>query len=121
MIVIAEQYRFVLRQSGPGIMTIPIYNGEPISEEDYRSLDKETVKEIEKKSAIIREKVMEFTRKLQGFEEETKRKVEKLDYQVAKAAVDYHLDGLVEKYQDSEYMLNYLQNVDEFNHTNEKK
>lgn len=126
---IAEQYGFILRQSGSGIMTIPIHNGEPISEEAYRSLDKETVKEIEEKSAMIREKVIAFTRKLRGFEEEMKKKVEKLDYRVAKAAVDYHMDGLVEKYQDSENILNYLhnveqdilENVDEFKQEDEKK
>lgn len=126
---IAQSYGFVIRQSGSGILSVPVYQGKPLREEDYQMLDAETQQQIEEKSRIVREKIMEFTRKLRLLEQETKKTLENLDYKVASAAVDYHMDELLEKYQHNSEILSYLRavqqdiltNVDDFKQEEEEE
>lgn len=126
---IVESYGFVIRQSGSGMITIPVHNGKPVTEEEYRSLDEETLKELEEKSKVVQQTVLEFTRKLRGVEKGANQTLEKLDHQVASTAVGYHMDGLIENYKDSEDITAYLQalredilvNIDDFKEKNEEK
>lgn len=108
---IAAKKGFVLRQSGSGIMTIPLVNGHPITEEQYHHLDKSIVDEIEKRTIEIQDKVIEFTNKIRELEKETKKTLETLDNRVALAAAGYHLDDLKERYKDCQNVLNYLDAV----------
>ncbi len=108
---IAAQKGFVIRQSGSGIITIPLVNGHPITEEQYRHLDKSIVEEIEKRTVEIQEKVLEFTNKIRELEKETKKTLENLDNRVALAAAGYHLDDLKQKYQSCGNVLEYLEAV----------
>src|SRR5690625_4000733 len=108
---IAAQKGFVIRQSGSGFLTIPLVNGKPITEEQYRHLDKNLVNEIEARTAEIQEKVMEFTNTIRELEKETKRTLETLDNRVALAAAGYHLDDLKSKYKTCDNILTYLEEV----------
>src|SRR5699024_1256006 len=85
---------FVIRQSGSGFLTIPLVNGKPISEEQYRHLDENLVQEIEERTVKIQEKVVEYTNAIRELEKEAKQTLEKLDNRVALAAAGYHLDDL---------------------------
>ena len=108
---IAANKGFVIRQSGSGIMTIPLVNGHPITEEQYRHLDKSIVEEIEKRTVEIQEKVLEFTNKIRDLEKATKKTLETLDNRVALAAAGYHLDDLKERYKTCQNVLEYLDDV----------
>src|SRR5690625_45838 len=58
---IAQEKGFVIRQSGSGFLTIPVVNGKPIKEEQYRQLDEQLKQDIEERTAEIQDRVMEFT------------------------------------------------------------
>lgn len=108
---IAKKKGFVIRQSGSGFLTIPLVNGQPITEEQYRHLDEELVQDIEERTVEIQEKVVEFTNEIRELEKEAKEMLENLDSRVALAAAGYHLDGLKEKYKHCENVLRYLDEV----------
>lgn len=108
---IAKEKGFVIRQSGSGFLTIPLVNGQPITEEQYRHLDENLVQDIEERTVEIQEKVVEFTNAIRELEKEAKEMLENLDNRVALAAAGYHLDGLKEKYKDCENVLTYLDEV----------
>jgi len=108
---IAEKEGFVIRQSGSGFLTIPLVNGKPITEEQYRHLDKKYLEEIEERTVKIQDKVAEFTNTIRELEKEAKQLLENLDSRVALAAAGYHLDDLKNKYKECENILEYLEAV----------
>lgn len=110
---VARESGFVIRQSGSAILTIPIINGKPLNEEEYRLLTDEQLAEIERKTEVIQEKVLDFTNQLRELEKETKEILEQLDEKVALAATGYHIDELKNKYKQCQDVINYLDAVQE--------
>jgi len=108
---IAQEKGFVIRQSGSGFLTIPVVNGKPIKEEQYRQLDEQLKQDIEERTAEIQDRVMEFTNEIRELEKEAKKTLEMLDNRVALAAAGYHLDDLKNKYESCENVLTYLEEV----------
>lgn len=108
---IAKEYDFMIRQSGSGILTIPVIEGEPISEEQYEKLDQKIINEIEEKSSILQEKVLDYTDILREIEKETKQTLEKLEEKVVLTAVDYHIAALKQKFRSCEDIIIYLDSV----------
>ncbi len=84
----------MIRQSGSGFITIPLIQGKPLTEEQYRSLSEEQLQDIEEKSTTLEEKVLAFTNELRKLEKETKQTLEELDNKVALTAAGYHIDEL---------------------------
>src|SRR5690625_1532797 len=108
---IATDYDFMIRPSGSGILTIPIVDGQPISEEQYRKLSKEQLKEIDKKSSLLQEKILPHTNTLRELEAEIKQTLEELDNKVALTAIDYRMEELQEKYKKCAHVMTYLNEV----------
>lgn len=108
---IAAEYGFMIRQSGSGFITIPIIDGKPISEEEYRRLNEEQLQEINEKSELLQEKVLDFTNEIRDLEKEIKQTIEKLDNKVALAAAGYHIDELKRKYNECPNVIDYLDAV----------
>ena len=108
---IAKEYGFLIRQSGSGIVTIPVINGTPITEEQYRVLSDQQLQEIEERSAALQEKILDYTNEIREIEKEIKQTLEQLDQKVALAAAGYHFDELKESYKSCEEVINYLEAV----------
>lgn len=120
--MIAQEYGFMIRQSGSGIVTIPMIDGNPISEEKYRSLSEDQLQEIDQKSASLQERILDYTNEIREIEKETKQTLEKLDEQVALTAAGFHIDDLKTKYAACADVVTYLdavqrdilENIDDF-------
>lgn len=110
---VALEYGFFIRQTGSGMMTIPIIDGEPMSEEKYRTLNPEQLKEIDEKSNKLQEKIVDATNQLRKVEKETKAIVDQLNKKVALSAIGYHMEELNETYKESPHVLDYLEDVQE--------
>ncbi len=110
---IAKESGFLIRQSGSGIITIPVINGTPITEEQYRVLSEEQLKEIEEKSQALQEKILNYTKEIRDIEKETKETLEQLDQKVALTAAGYHFDELKKTYESCQDVIDYLDAVKE--------
>lgn len=110
---LAASYQFMIRQTEKGFVTIPLENGEPLNEEQYHALSKESLKEIDQRSTMLQEKIAEYTNVLQQMEEEAKQQVIRLDEKMVSTAVDGHMRRLRTVYQSCEDVMNYLQAVRE--------
>lgn len=108
---IAKESGFLIRQSGSGIITIPVINGTPITEEQYRVLSEQQVKEIEERSQALQEKIIDYTKEIREIEKETKEILEQLDQKVALTAAGYHFDELKKTYESCQDVLDYLEAV----------
>lgn len=110
---VALEYGFFIRQTGSGMMTIPVIDGEPMSEEKYHTLTPEQLTEIDGKSNMLQEKIVDATNQLRKVEKETKAIIDQLNKKVAMSAIDYHMGELNETYKESSQALAYFEDIQE--------
>jgi len=110
---VARQHGFQLKRTSTGIITIPIVDGSPIEQEEYSSLDEETKKTIEEKSAGIRTTMQETTRKIRSIEKEAEKAVRELDKQVALYVVQPLVQDLMARYDGFPEVTRFLRAVQE--------
>ncbi|MBQ9936180.1 MAG: AAA family ATPase [Lachnospiraceae bacterium] len=109
----AEEYDFALKHNKSSVYFQPIIDGAPIDEESYAMLTVEQVKEIEKKSELMQEKVSSFMRELHEMEKECEKKLEELDKEVGDATIGQHIADFIDKYKEYERVTDYINDVKE--------
>lgn len=105
----AQDQGFALKRTSSGFVTIPLQNGEQISEEDYAKLDQNEKDELEKKSNEVQIKAMEVMRRVQKVEKDFKERLKKLDQRIGMAAIGHLFSELNEEYADYPSIVKYLQ------------
>jgi len=105
---VAQDKGFELKRTSSGFVTVPLHNGEQISEEDFSKLDQEKKDKLEKKSNEVQLKVMEVMRRIQIFEKEFKKKLRDLDYKFGLSTIGHLFNDLVEQYKEHPKVITYL-------------
>ncbi len=108
--------------SPTGIITIPLIEGKPVTQENYNALDDATKEEIKKKKEEIDIKVAESLKDARKLEQEATDKVKELEKKVALFSVRDLIDNLSEKYKSHPKIIDHfdqiqkhiLENIDNF-------
>src|SRR5699024_5511594 len=109
---IAQKHGFIIRPSGSGLLTVPAVDGEPMSEEAYRSLSKENIEKINAENEKLQAKTLGYTKELKQIEKEAKEAIQDLDEKIAHSAVHYHIADLLVSYEKCQTVVNYLQTIE---------
>lgn len=109
----AGERGFAVEMTPAGIITIPIVDGKPLSEDDFARLPAETRREIERHGEEIQGRVATVIRRLRGLEKETAERLRALDREVAQFAVGQLLQELRESYEDNAEVLAHLDQVED--------
>jgi len=104
----AQEKGFSLKRTSSGFVTVPLKDGEQVSEEDYEKLDQGTKDELEKKSSEVQIKAMEIMRRIQKVEKEMKERLKELDHRVGLAAIGHIFSELMEAYEENNDVKKYL-------------
>jgi lon-related putative ATP-dependent protease len=105
----AQEKGFALKRTTSGFVTIPLSDGEQISEEDYAKLEQEKKDELEKKSTEVQLKAMEIMRRVQKVEKNLKEQLKDLDQRIGLAAIGHLFQELMEEYDQYPSINKYLQ------------
>ncbi len=108
--------------SPTGIITIPLIEGKPVTQENYNALDEATKEEIKKKKEKIDIKVAESLKDARKLDQEAMDKVKELEKKVALFSVRDLIDNLREKYKSHPKVIDHfdqiqkhiLENIDNF-------
>lgn len=99
-------------QVGPtGIMTIPVLNGKPLSQEEFDGLNPDQKKLYEENIIKLKKLVDGTLHKSRVLENEFKDKMDKLDEEIAKFAIDPIFDELNEKFKENSDVVDFLKSV----------
>ncbi|MGC8683862.1 MAG: Lon protease family protein [Athalassotoga sp.] len=99
-------------QVGPtGIMTIPVLNGKPLSQEEFDRLNPDQKKFYEENVIKLKKLVDGTLHKSRVLENEFKDKMDKLDEEIAKFAIDPIFDELNEKFKENSDVVDFLKLV----------
>jgi lon-related putative ATP-dependent protease len=105
---IGEKFGFKFGQNDRGLISIPLKDGEPMSEDDYRNLSEDEYEKLMESSSKLSIETLEFFNMLRKAEEEFRAKVKSLDDQMGRRVVDLHLMSLRDKYSDNPSIIGYL-------------
>ena len=95
----AQEEGFLLQMSPMGLLMIPVMEGKPLSEEEFRALSQEVKQEVLQKREGLQEELKRAMRQLTGLEKKANEALRKLDQEVALYAVAPAITELVEKYE----------------------
>ncbi len=109
----AAERGFRVKLANSGIYFMPIINGKPLSEEEFRALDEETKIEMSKSSEELQTETNDTIRKIREIEMEAEAAIKEWENQIALYAVGIHIDDLKDKYSQYPLVVEYLDKVKE--------
>lgn len=107
----AIQSGFVIQPSAVGLLTIPIKNGKPVSEEDFRSLSSAEREAIGQAQEQLNAALEAAIRQAKGFDKAAIEALQKLDRQVGLYAIQHLFAELKDRYGGLDEVLAYLDDV----------
>jgi lon-related putative ATP-dependent protease len=108
----ARQNDFGLQVTPMGIISIPLKNGEPLSEKNFKALSEKEREKLKQTQEKIQDSIEAVVRQTRALDNSAHEALEQLDQQVAHFVLDHLMAALVEKYQQLPDVINYLQAVE---------
>ncbi|MDD3269617.1 MAG: AAA family ATPase, partial [Syntrophomonadaceae bacterium] len=107
----ARSHGFTISRNQNNINSIPLKDGEALSQEDFMAMNETERVELMRRSSIIQEKLNEAFRQYKEMEKIIKLKVKDLENETARAATAPHFAILFAKYRLSEEIIKHLEDV----------
>lgn len=109
----AAERGFRVKLANSGIYFMPIVDGEPLSEEEFKALDEEVKIEMSKSSDALQAETNDTIRKIREIEMEAEAAVKEWENQIALYAVGIHIEDMKDKYSLYPFITEYLDKVKE--------
>ena len=110
---IARNMNFQIKSTRMGIETIPVVDGRSLTEKEYAKLSEEERNRIEEIRAKLEPQVLEFARKVRGFEVDTKEYVISLQKNFVTEVLARVLGPVEKEYKKNEQILTYIVQIRE--------
>ncbi len=107
----ARDQGFAIEMTPAGIVTVPLSQGKPLSDEEFQHLPTERQQELEHRNTALQERIADSLRQVRQMQKEATERVRQLDRDVALFTVGPHLDELREAYTDQPEVLDYLDQI----------
>ncbi len=109
-----KEQGFMLQNTAQGLVPVPIdENGEPLSREDFQEMDEEEREEVRNKSQKIQNEISQVMREIRSIKEEAQEELSALEKKIGLSVVQPIICHLEDKYDESEEVVKYLQEVQE--------
>lgn len=95
----AKEYGFEFKRSAGGFASVPLIDGRPMNEEEYKKLDADSLKEIETRNEKLQMRAMEIFNSIKDLELKAQDAIKELDADIALDSVSYGIAEMKEKYQ----------------------
>lgn len=107
----ARKEGFALQRTPIGINSIPLVEGKPMTEEQYKRLSEEERRGLEERHRGVRLQIEETIRRAGALEEERASRLEELNREVAAYAVEPKITALQEAYGEEPRVAEFLNEV----------
>jgi lon-related putative ATP-dependent protease len=105
----AQAKGFIIRKTVSGLIIVPIRKtGEPLTEEEYGSLDERTRKKIDAMGKLLQERLNDIVRISRESDKIMKESIAKLEKEAALSEVGHLIDDLKNTYKDYPKISGYL-------------
>jgi len=107
----ASEHGFVLQATPMGLLTVPLRQGKPISEQEFLALDPAEKEEISKKQQEMQTILEASIRQGKSQDNKARAAIQELDQRVVMYAISHHIQDLKEKYNELAEVGEYLERV----------
>ncbi|HVN70952.1 MAG TPA: ATP-binding protein [Desulfomonilia bacterium] len=107
----AKNKGLLIQATPMGLIAIPIIDNKPITEEEFRALDKKTRDDITRKQGRLQEQLKKSGRHMAALEKKTNEMISKLDKDVALYTLNLLLEDLEKKYRKIPELTSYLREM----------
>jgi len=111
--VIGQKYNFAFTQTERGLVSIPLKNNKPMSEEEYRNITEKEYEELSSNSNKLTLETVDLFNQLRSEEELYLNKLDDLDAKMGRKIVTFHINNLKKKYGKNKAIAAYLDSVGE--------
>lgn len=108
---VAAEYNFRYTKTDRGLVSIPLKDGNPMTEEDLKNLTPEQYDAFQKKIGELNLASIEIFNKIREIEEQFKAELKKIDSDYASKIVAMHISKLESRFKDNEKLQNYLEMI----------
>lgn len=108
----ARQEGFVIQTTPVGLLLIPVLDGKPLSEEEMLALPQKTKDKLNEKREKLESEFRNTMRQLIDMERQIRDALKRLNKEVALYAIGSQVQSLLEKYQTTSEVTDYLKAVE---------
>ncbi|SMP45242.1 Lon protease family protein [Anoxynatronum buryatiense] len=108
----AQQYGFVFKETEHGLMTIPLVEERPMTQEEYENLSMEAIEELREKSNELSLQTFEMFNEIRELEELLRQNVKKLDEKTGYDVINYYIKKLLSRYNHREEIREYINDLE---------
>lgn len=109
---IAKKHGFMFKESEHGLITIPLKEGKPMTQEEYNSLPPEELELIRENSNELSLNTLETFNKLKHLEEQLRDRMKKLDEGIGYGVINYFINKLLQRYGHREKIVEYINELE---------
>ncbi len=110
---IAQQEQFVLQTTPMGLALIPLFDGKPMTDQQFMQLSPKTRQEIQEKREQLGKLVEQALQEIHEMEQQSLQKIQELDREVAHNAIRHLIGDVASKYDGNGKIKEYLKAVEE--------
>jgi predicted ATP-dependent protease len=107
----ASEMGFLLQMTPQGIISAPLVDGKPLSQEEFGALPEARQEELQEKSGELEKLVQESMLEMRGVERGARERFESLDQEVATFAIGHLFDPLLQQWGSDEEVTAFLEAV----------
>ena len=107
----AFELGFALQMTPTGIVTAPLIDGKPATDEQFTALPEERRAEIAAAAPHLEQTVQEAMLRMRAIERDAQVQVQRLDDQVAAFSVQHHFHTLTERWGNDQEVMQFLEGV----------
>jgi len=107
----ASEMGFLLQMTPQGIISAPLVDGKPLSQEEFGALPEARQEELQEKSGELEKLVQESMLEMRGVERGARERFESLDQEVATFAIGHLFDPLLQQWGNDEEVTAFLEAV----------
>ncbi len=109
----AEKESFIVKQTPASIVTIPVIDNKPITDEQLKKMSEQQIDDLNRKQDRLQEEISTALREIRKREKATNEKLDKLEKEIAQSAIGNLINDLNEKYTAIPEVNKYLVQLNE--------
>lgn len=109
--VLAEKYNFVFKQTEKGLISLPLKDNRPMTDEEINKLSRDEIENLIEISHQLSQRAYEYVKRIKEVEKQLIRELRKLKENMVLEVLNEYMDPLKEKYQHNEKIVEYIKDM----------
>lgn len=110
---IAKEHGFIFEQSEKGLVSVPIVDDRPMTEEELNKLSEEEIAKLKDSSSKLTSIAYDKFRKIRKVEEQLRNRIKQLKEKVVFDVVDLYISPLIEEFKDNKAVETFLHEMED--------